>query len=258
MLRLGTMKVFVDGSMGAGTALFYEPYSDDPSTSGIPIYPEEELYSLIKAVDKTGLQIAAHAIGDKANAWILNAFERAFEENGKRNARHRIEHAQVVLPEDIKRFGNLGIIASIQPSHCIDDMRWAEKRIGGRVKHSYLFNSFVKAGVKIAFGTDWTVEPIDPMLGIYAAVTREFPEGGPEGGWFPDEKITLEKAIEYYTLGSAYAEFQENEKGSIEEGKWADLVVLDKNLFEIPPREILSTNVDMTILGGKIVYERRR
>jgi predicted amidohydrolase YtcJ len=258
MLRLGTMKVFVDGSMGAGTALFYEPYSDDPSTSGIPIYPEEELYSLIKAVDKTGLQIAAHAIGDKANAWILNAFERAFEENGKRNARHRIEHAQVVLPEDIKRFGNLGIIASIQPSHCIDDMRWAEKRIGERVKHSYLFNSFVKAGVKIAFGTDWTVEPIDPMLGIYAAVTREFPEGGPEGGWFPDEKITLEKAIEYYTLGSAYAEFQENEKGSIEEGKWADLVVLDKNLFEIPPREILSTNVDMTILGGKIVYERRR
>ncbi|MCU0646078.1 MAG: amidohydrolase, partial [bacterium] len=143
-LRIGTMKVFVDGSMGAGTALFFEPYSDDPATSGLPIYPENELYDLIQSIDKAGLQIAAHAIGDKANTWILNAFEKAFQENGKRDARHRIEHAQVVLPEDIQRYKDLGIIASIQPSHCIDDMRWAEKRIGDRVKHSYLFNSFVK------------------------------------------------------------------------------------------------------------------
>jgi len=256
MLNLGTMKVFVDGSMGAGTALFFEPYSDDPTTSGLPIYPEEELYAMIKSADRAGPQIAAHAIGDKANTWILNAFEKAFEENGKRNARHRIEHAQVVLPEDIKRFKKLGIIASIQPSHCIDDMRWAEKRIGERIKNAYLFNSFVKAGVKIAFGTDWTVEPLNPMLGLYAAVTREFPEGGPSGGWFPEEKISLQKAIEYYTLGSAYAEFQEDKKGSIKKGKLADLVVLNKNLFEIPPKEILNAKVDMTILGGKIVFER--
>jgi len=256
MLRIGTMKVFVDGSMGAGTALFYEPYADDPSTSGIPIYPENQLDELIKAIDEADLQIAAHAIGDKANEWILNAFQQAFQANGKRDARHRIEHAQVVLPEDIKRYKDLGIIASIQPSHCIDDMRWAEKRIGDRVKHSYLFNSFVKTGVKIAFGTDWTVEPLNPMLGLYAAVTREFPEGGPEGGWFPDEKISLEKAIEFYTLGSAYAEFQEHVKGSIKVGKLADLVVLNQNLFEISPKRILKTQVDLTILGGKVVYER--
>ena len=256
MLNLGTMKVFVDGSMGAGTALFYEPYSDDPTTSGLPIYPEKELHSIIQKADRAGLQIAAHAIGDKANTWILNAFERAFEENGKRDARHRIEHAQVVLPDDVKRFKKLGIIASIQPSHCIDDMRWAEKRIGERIKNAYLFNSFIKAGVKIAFGTDWTVEPLNPMLGLYAAVTREFPEGGPDDGWFPKEKISLQKAIEFYTLGSAYAEFQEDKKGSIKKGKLADLVVLDKNLFEIPAREILNAKVDMTILGGKIVFER--
>ncbi|MCI0493361.1 amidohydrolase family protein [candidate division KSB1 bacterium] len=255
-LRIGTMKVFVDGSMGAGTALFYQPYSDDSTTSGLPIYPENELYELIKSLDKAGLQIAAHAIGDKANAWILNAFEKAFQENGKRDARHRIEHAQVVLPDDIQRYKELGIIASIQPSHCIDDMRWAEKRIGDRVKHSYLFNSFLKADVKIAFGTDWTVEPLNPMLGLYAAVTREFPDGGPEGGWFPDEKITLEQAIEFYTLGSAYAEFQEHVKGSIQVGKLADLVVLDKNLFEIEPKEILETKPYMTIVGGKIVFEK--
>ncbi len=256
MLRVGTMKVFVDGSMGAGTALFYEPYSDDPATSGIPIYGEQELYDFITAIDKAGLQIAAHAIGDKANTWILNAFEKAFQANGKRDARHRVEHAQVVLPNDIQRYHDLGIIASIQPSHCIDDMRWAEKRIGARAKHSYLFNSFVKAGVKIAFGTDWTVEPLNPMLGLYAAVTREFPEGGPEGGWFPDEKITLAQAIEFYTLGSAYAEFQDHIKGSIKVGKLADLVVLDRNLFEIQPKEILNAQVDLTIVAGKIVFQR--
>jgi predicted amidohydrolase YtcJ len=258
MLRLGTIKIFVDGSMGAGTALFNDPYSDDRTTAGIPIYPEETLYSLVKSVDKAGLQVAAHAIGDKANTWILNAFERAFGENGKREARHRVEHAQVVLPEDLRRFRELGIIASIQPSHCIDDMRWAEKRIGKRVKNSYLFNSFVKARVKVAFGTDWPVESLDPMLTLYAAVTREFPEGGPEGGWFPREKITLEQAIEFYTLGAAYAEFQEKNKGSVKIGKLADLVVLDKNLFKIPAKEILNTKVDLTILGGKLVYRRKQ
>ncbi len=256
MLRIGTMKVFVDGSMGAGTALFYEPYSDDPSTCGIPIYEEQELYDFIAAIDKAGLQIAAHAIGDKANTWILNAFEKAFQANGRRDARHRVEHAQVVLPDDIERYRKLGIIASIQPSHCIDDMRWAEKRIGGRAKHSYLFNSFVKAGVNIAFGTDWTVEPLNPLLGLYAAITREFPEGGPKGGWFPEEKITLAQAVEFYTIGSAYAEFQDHVKGSIQEGKLADLIVLDRNLFEIQPKEILDAKVDLTILGGKIVFQR--
>jgi len=257
MLRLGTMKVFVDGSMGAGTALFYQPYADDPETSGLPIYPEDELVAMIKEADKAGLQIAAHAIGDKANTLILDAFDKAFKENGMRNARHRVEHAQVVLPDDVQRFKKLGIIASIQPSHCIDDMRWAKNRIGDRIEHAYLFDAFNKAGVNMAFGTDWTVEPLNPMLGLYAAVTREFPEGGPEGGWFPEEKISLEEAIMFYTMGSAYAEFQEHCKGSIQVGKLADLVVLEKNLFEISPKEILNTKVDLTILGGKIVFERK-
>lgn len=256
MLRIGTVKVFTDGSMGAGTALFFDPYEDDPATSGIPIYKEQDLYDLIRAIDKAGLQIAAHAIGDRANNWILNAFEKAFQANGRRDARHRIEHAQVVRPEDVTRYRELGIIASIQPSHCIDDMRWAEKRIGQRCQNAYRFNSFLQAGAKIAFGTDWTVEPLNPMLGLYAAVTREFPEGGPEGGWHPEEKITLAQAIELYTLGSAYAEFQEDRKGSIKVGKLADLVVLDKNLFEVPAKEILNARVDLTLVDGKIVYQK--
>lgn len=255
-LRLGVIKIFVDGSMGAGTALFFEPYADDPQTCGLPIYKENELNALVLAVDKAGLQIAAHAIGDKANAWILNALAQARLENGVRDSRHRVEHAQVVRPEDIARFRELAVIASIQPSHCIDDMRWAEKRIGSRINNAYRFASFLKSGVHLAFGTDWDVEPLDPRLGIYAAVSRELPAGGPAGGWHPDEKLSLAEAIEIYTLGSAYAEFQEKMKGSIVPGKWADLAVMEKNLFEIPKKDILKTAVAMTILAGKIIYKK--
>lgn len=255
-LRLGAIKIFVDGSMGAGTALFFEPYADDPQTCGLPLYKENELNALVLAVDKAGLQIAAHAIGDKANAWILNALAQARLENGVRDSRHRVEHAQVVRPEDIARFRELAVIASIQPSHCIDDMRWAEKRIGSRVNNAYRFASFLKSGVHLAFGTDWDVEPLDPRLGIYAAVSRELPAGGPAGGWHPDEKLSLAEAIEIYTLGSAYAEFQEKMKGSIVPGKWADLAVMEKNLFEIPKKDILKTAVAMTILAGKIIYKK--
>ncbi len=255
-LRLGVVKIFVDGSMGAGTAFFFEPYTDDPQTCGLPIYKEKDLNDLVLAADKAGLQVAAHAIGDKANAWILNALALARQENGIRDSRHRVEHSQVVRPEDVARFRELAVIASIQPSHCIDDMRWAEKRIGPRVNNAYRFTSFLKAGVHLAFGTDWDVEPLDPRLGIYAAVSRELPSGGPVGGWHPDEKLSLAEAIEQYTLGSAYAEFQEKEKGSIVAGKWADLVVMEKNLFEIPQKDILNTAVSMTILAGKIIYKK--
>jgi hypothetical protein len=255
-LRLGTIKIFTDGSMGAGTALFFEPYADDPSTCGLPIYKEDELNALVLAADKAGLQIATHAIGDKANAWILNALAKARLENGARDSRHRVEHAQVVRPEDVVRFRELGVIASIQPSHCIDDMRWAEKRIAARVSDAYRFASFLKAGVHLAFGTDWDVEPLDPRLGIYAAVSRELPGGGPVGGWHPDEKLSLAEAIENYTLGSAYAEFQETVKGSITPGKFADLVIMEKDLFKISKKEILRTPVAMTILAGKIVFKK--
>lgn len=255
-LRLGTIKIFVDGSMGAGTALFFEPYADDPATCGLPIYKENELNALVLAADKAGLQIAAHAIGDKANAWILNALAQARLENGVRDSRHRVEHSQVVRSEDVARFRDLAVIASIQPCHCIDDMRWAEKRIGPRVADSYRFASFLKSRVHLAFGTDWDVEPLDPRLGLYAAVSRELPAGGPVGGWHPDEKLSMADAVAAYTLGAAYAEFQETVKGSIAQGKFADLVIMEKDLFEISKKEILQTPVAMTILAGKIVFKK--
>jgi predicted amidohydrolase YtcJ len=255
-LRLGTVKLFVDGSMGAGTALFFEPYADDPDTAGLPIHTQEQLDALVKKIDAAGLQIATHAIGDKANAWILDALAKARAANGERDSRHRIEHSQVVRAVDVARFRELGVIASIQPSHCIDDLRWAEKRIGARVHDAYRFASFLAGEVRLAFGTDWDIEPIDPRLGLYAAVSRELPGGGPAGGWHPEEKLSLAQAIETYTLGSAYAEFQEKVKGSVTTGKFADLVVMERDLFKIPNKEILTAPIAMTILNGKIVFKK--
>lgn len=255
-LRLGTMKIFVDGSMGAGTALFFAPYADDGATSGLAIHTQSELDGLVREIDRAGLQIAAHAIGDRANAWILEAFAKARAANGGRDARHRVEHAQVVRGEAVARFRELGVIASVQPSHCIDDMRWAAKRIGARVGDAYRWASLQREGARLAFGTDWDVEPLDPRLGLYAAVTRELPGGGPAGGWHPAEKLSLEKAVEAYTMGSAYAEFQEGSKGSVEAGKLADLVVLEKDLFQIAKKEILTAPVAMTLLDGKVVFRR--
>jgi predicted amidohydrolase YtcJ len=257
-LRIGGIKLFADGSMGAGTAAFFEPYTDDPSTSGLLIHPPETLQTLAFAADAAGFQLIIHAIGDRANAMVLDIFERLAAERGARDRRPRIEHAQVVRERDKQRFEPLGVIASIQPSHCIDDMRWAEARIGkARSAIAYDFKSFVDAGARIAFGTDWFVEPLNPMLGLYAAVTRQFPDGTPAGGWFPEERLTLEQAVEYYTLGSAYAEFAEARKGSITAGKLADLVILSKDIFAVPPREMLETKPVLTMVGGRIVFEAR-
>jgi predicted amidohydrolase YtcJ len=212
---------------------------------------------MILEADAGGYQLAVHAIGDRANSLVLSAFERAVAAHGPRDRRLRIEHAQVVRKADLVRYKALDVIASIQPSHCIDDMRWAEKRIGPvRARDSYNFRSFLAAGVRVAFGTDWFVEPLDPRLGLYAAVTRELPEGGPPGGWLPDEKISLEDAIDLYTRGSAYAEFADERKGTLEAGKLADLVVFAKDLFAVRPREILGTPVDLTVAGGRVVFER--
>jgi predicted amidohydrolase YtcJ len=188
---------------------------------------------------------------------VLGAFEKAVAAHGPRDRRLRIEHAQVVRKEDLARFKALDVVASIQPSHAIDDMRWAEKRIGtARARDSYNVGSFVAAGVRVALGTDWFVEPLDPRLGLYAAVTREAVEGGPKGGWLPKEKITLEDAIDLYTRGSAYAEFAEAQKDTLEPGKLADMVVFAKDLFAVPSREILTTPVDLTVVGGRVVFER--
>ncbi len=256
-IRFGALKILADGSMGSGTAAFFEPYSDDPKTSGLLLQPVEELERTIRDADAAGFQLAVHAIGDRANSLVLDAFEKAARANGPRDRRFRIEHAQVVRKQDLPRWKALGVIASIQPSHCIDDMRWAEKRIGhARARDSYNFRSFTAASIPVAFGTDWFVEPLDPRLGLYAAVTRELPGGGPPGGWFPEEKITLEDALDLYTRGSAYAEFAETEKGTLERGRLADVAVFARDLFAIPPRAILDTPVDLTIVGGRIVFER--
>jgi predicted amidohydrolase YtcJ len=256
-IRLGALKILSDGSMGSGTAAFFDPYTDDPRTSGLLLYPVPELERLIREADAAGFQLAVHAIGDRANSLVLDAFEKAAAANPPRERRFRIEHAQVVRKSDLARYPRLGVIASIQPSHAIDDMRWAERRIGReRSRESYNVRSFTEAGIPVAFGTDWFVEPLDPRLGLYAAVTRERPEGGPAGGWFPEEKIGLEDALDLYTRGSAYAEFAEKEKGTLVPGMLADLVVFAADLFEVPPRQILTTPVDFTVAGGRVVFDR--
>jgi predicted amidohydrolase YtcJ len=256
-IRLGALKILSDGSMGSGTAAFFDPYSDDAKTSGLLLHPVAELDRMIVDADAAGFQLAVHAIGDRANSLVLDAFEKAVRANGPRDRRFRIEHAQVVRKQDLARYKALGVVASIQPSHCIDDMRWAERRIGRtRARDSYNFRSFTAASIPVAFGTDWFVEPLDPRLGLYAAVTRELPTGGPPGGWFPEEKITLEEALDLYTRGSAYAEFAEAEKGTLERGRLADVVVFARDLFAVEPRDILTTSVDLTIVGGRIVFQR--
>jgi predicted amidohydrolase YtcJ len=256
-IRLGALKILSDGSMGSGTAAFFDPYTDDPRTTGLLLHPLPELERLIREADAAGFQLAVHAIGDRANSLVLDAFEKAAAVNPARERRFRIEHAQVVRKADLARYRRLGVIASVQPSHGIDDMRWAERRIGKeRARDAYNIRSFTEAGVPVAFGTDWFVEPLDPRLGLYAAVTRERPEGGPPGGWFPEEKIALEDALDLYTRGSAYAEFAEKEKGTLDPGMLADLVVFAADLFRVPAREILTTPVDFTVAGGRVVFDR--
>jgi hypothetical protein len=257
-IRLGALKILSDGSLGAGTAAFFEPFTDDPTTKGLLLHPVEDLEKTILEADAAGYQLAVHAIGDRANAIVLDAFSKAARANGPRDRRFRIEHAQHVRAQDVARYKDLNVIASIQPSHCIDDMRFAAIRIGEtRCQDAYRFRSFVAAGVPLAFGTDWFVEPLDPRLGLYAAVTRERPEGGPAGGFVPAEKITLEEALDAYTRGSAFAEFAEKDKGTLDPGMLADLVVFGADLFRMPPREILTTPVDLTVVGGRVVFERK-
>lgn len=259
-LRIAGLKGFVDGSLGSSTALFFEPYSDSPQERGILhayMFPEGIMEERIMKADEAGLQVAIHAIGDKANHIILDIFERVMAKNPPRERRWRIEHAQHLLPEDIQRMGKLHIIASVQPYHAIDDGQWAEKKIGlERCRTSYAFRSLRDEGVVLACGSDWTVAPLNPLTGIYAAVTRRTLDGQNPEGWIPEQKISLEEAIKGYTINGAYAEFAESKKGSIEEGKLADLVMLDQNLFKISPEEIRDVGVMMTVLGGRIIYKR--
>jgi len=256
-LEMGAVKAFADGSLGSRTAWMFKPYDDDPSNSGLPMpimAPPAKLEEIARQADKAGIQICTHAIGDRAISSLLDIYERI---GGEHPAAHRfrVEHAQHVRPEDFARFGKLGIVASMQPYHAVDDGRWAEKRIGHeRARSSYAWKSMLGAGAKLAFGSDWPVAPLDPLLGIYAAVTRATLDGKNPGGWFPEQRLTVEEALRAYTLGAAYAAFQEKEKGTISPGKLADVVVLSDDLFQIPPERIKDVRVEVTIVGGKVVY----
>ncbi len=256
LLRVGGLKGFADGSLGSTTALLFEPYLDAPNTSGLALNGLDTMFANVRDADKAGLQMMIHAIGDKANDEILKIYERAAQENGPRDRRFRIEHAQHLNPALIKRFADGKVIASMQPYHCLDDGRWAEKRIGPeRAKGTYAFRSLLDAGAVLAFGSDWTVAPMDVMAGIYAAVTRRTLDGKRPDGWIPAQKITVQEAVRAYTYGSAYAEFQEKEKGTLAPGMLADVVMLDQDIFAIKPATIDKTKVVLTIMDGRVVYE---
>ncbi|MDQ2843710.1 MAG: amidohydrolase [Acidobacteriota bacterium] len=256
-LHIGGLKGFADGSLGSTTALLFQPYLDSPNTSGIAsaeLSNPQQMFSNIEGGDAAQLQVAVHAIGDKANNTILNFYERVEQEHGERDRRFRIEHAQHLLASDIPRFGKLHVIASMQPYHCIDDGRWAEKRIGAeRAKTTYAFRSLLDSGATLAFGSDWDVAPMSPIMGIYAAVTRRTLDGKHPYGWVPEQKITVAEAVHAYTMGSAYASFDEKIKGSIEPGKLADFVVLSDDIFAIDPAKIIDTKVYMTVFDGGLV-----
>jgi len=256
-LRIGALKEFVDGSLGSHTAAFFDPFSDTPNDAGFFVIGEEELYRRIKSADSAGLQVMTHAIGDKAIHTLLNSYERVASENGVRDRRFRIEHAQHIHPNDLKRFATLGVIPSMQPYHCIDDGRWAEKIIGyERCKTTYAFRSLLDAGARFAFGSDWFVAPPTPLEGIYAAVTRRTLDDKNPGGWIPEQKITVVEALKAYTAWAAYASFEENIKGSLEPGKLADFVILEKDITAIDPVEIRNVQVLKTVVGGKVVFEK--
>jgi predicted amidohydrolase YtcJ len=278
-LKLSALKGYVDGTLGSRTAAMLAPFADDPHNSGIPRMQPEQLTRMIVERDAAGFQIALHCIGDRANHMALDGFQAALaarntppaRTDGPGNAvindhpltpagllRHRVEHAQVVFPLDFARFRDLGVIASMQPSHAISDKRWAQDRLGEyRVLGAYSWHTMMSYGVHVPFGTDWPVEPVNPYLGLYAAVTRQSIEGEPAGGWWPEERLSIEDAIRNYTAEPAYATFDEKVKGQVAAGMLADLVVHSRDLLTIPPREILQTEADITVFDGQVVYERK-
>jgi predicted amidohydrolase YtcJ len=260
-LRLGAVKGYADGSLGSRTAYMFEPFADEPGNRGLlsdEMHPPSGMRDRLMQADAAGLQIRVHAIGDRAISMMLDIFGEIEKEHGYHDQRFAIEHAQHMALKDFDRFAKLHVIASMQPYHAIDDGRWAEKRLGhDRARYSYAWRSFLNHGVTLAFGTDWPVAPLNPILGLYAAVTRATLDGKNPDGWIPEEKITLPEAVGAYTMGSAFAEFQEREKGSITPGKLADMVILGDNIFELKPEAIRNVKVDTTILGGKVVYRGR-
>ena len=256
--RIGALKGFVDGSLGSHTAAMLEPFTDTPRDTGLFVTPPETIHQWTRGADAAGLHVIIHAIGDRANRVLLDTYERVIRENGARDRRFRIEHAQHLAPPDISRFATLGVIPSMQPYHAIDDGRWADRFIGAeRAKGTYAFRSLRDAGARLAFGSDWFVAPPTPLEGIYAAVTRRTLDDARPGGWVPEQKITVEDALRAYTTGSAYAEYMEAEKGMIARGYLADLVLIDRDLTRVAPETIRDARVMLTVVGGTAVYERR-
>jgi predicted amidohydrolase YtcJ len=257
-LRLGAVKGYADGSLGSRTAYMFEPFADDPENRGLlsdEMHPPTAMRDRLMQADAAGLQLRVHAIGDRAISMMLDIFADIEKAHGYHDQRFTIEHAQHMAQKDFARFASFHVIASMQPYHAIDDGRWAEKRLGhDRARYSYAWRSFLNHGVPLAFGTDWPVAPLNPILGLYAAVTRATLDGKNPDGWFPEEKITLPEAMEAYTMGSAFAEFQEHEKGSITPGKLADMVILSDNIFDLKPEAIRNVKVETTIVGGKVIY----
>ena len=259
-LHIGGLKGFMDGSLGSHTARMIAPFNDTPNDIGLWVTPPDSIYAWTKAADAVGLQVIIHAIGDQANRTLLDIYERVEHENGARpgpDRRFRIEHAQHLAPPEIPRFGRLGVIASMQPYHAIDDGRWAERFIGAeRAKGTYAFRSLLDNGARLAFGSDWFVAPPTPLEGIYAAVTRRTLDGAHPEGWVPEQKITVEEALRAYTSGAAYAEYMEVDKGTIARGKLADLTLIERDLTRIPPETIRDAKILKTIVGGRIVFEK--
>ena len=259
MLRVGCLKGFMDGSLGSTTAWFFDPYLDAPTSTGLPM---GDVLTTMKTdiieADKAGLQVNIHAIGDRANAVLLDHYAEASRLNGPKDRRFRIEHSQHLRYDDLKRFGSQKVVASMQPFHVIDDGRWAWKRIDeGRLRGTYAFRTILDTGGVLAFGTDSPVAPLDPLFGVYAAVTRRTLDDKNPGGWLPEQKISVEETIKAYTWGSAYAEFTDNEKGILEVGKLADFVVLSEDIFSIDPVKIREVKVTLTVVNGKVVYEAK-
>jgi hypothetical protein len=256
-LRIGALKGFVDGSLGSHTAAFLEPFTDAPNDRGLLVNTPENLYRWTSGADKAGLHVLVHAIGDRAIRLQLDIFQRVAAENGPKDRRFRIEHAQHIAPSDVPRFAEQGVIASMQPYHAIDDGRWADKVIGSeRAKTTYAFRSLQDTGARLAFGSDWFVAPPTPLEGIYAAVTRQTLDGAHPGGWVPEQRIGVEDALRAYTSGSAYASFEEQEKGTLQPGKLADFTLLARDLTQIAPEEIRDVQVMLTVVGGQVVFER--
>ena len=257
-VRIGGVKGYMDGSAGSRTAFFFEPFSDSAGYRGLMRQPESDMRAWVGAADSAGLQIAVHAIGDRANAMILSIYDSVARAHGARDRRFRVEHAQHLRPEDIPRFGAQRVVASMQPYHAIDDGRWVEKRIGPvRIKTTYAFRTLLDTEAPLAFGSDWTVAPLDPMLGVYAAVTRRTLDDRNPGGWVPEQKITVGEALRAYTSGNAWATFNEQKWGTLAPGRFADVVVLDRDPFAVAPESLGTIKPRYTIVGGRVVYRKQ-